>query len=144
MSCLSSLSSDKEKGRSQSSAKGTERHEKLTENHGNVWEGVNQFVFHLVGDFRDFGVLLLVDQPAEEFLLLHQVTLVDVWNSTLEEDHGWELLDTPLAGFVVVVDLHEGNVVLVALVVDVFELSEDLLGLLGVFVVCGWNENREK
>lgn len=60
-----------------------------------------------------------------------------MWDATLEKHHRWKLLNTPFMSFIVVVNLHKGDVVLVAFVVDVFKLSENLLGLLGIFVVCG-------
>lgn len=101
-------------------------------------ERFDELVLHLIGDFWDFGVLLLMNQPAQQLLLLHQVTLINMRNSTLEQNHCGKLLNSPLVSLVVIVNLHEGNVVLIAFIVDVFELGEDLLRLLGVFIV--WRE----
>lgn len=100
-----------------------------------MWERFNQFVFHLIGDFRNFCMLLLMNQPAQKLFLLHQVTFVNVWNSALEKNHCWQVLDTPLVSLVVVVNFHKRNVVLIAFVVNIFELSKDLLGFLRVFVI---------
>lgn len=108
----------------------------LTENNGDVWESLNQLVLHLVGDFWNLGVLLLVNQPSEQFFFLHQVALVNVGDATLEQHHSWQVLDTPLGSFVVVVNLHKSDVILVAFVVDVFKLRQNLLRFLRVLVVC--------
>lgn len=99
-------------------------------------EGLNQFVLHLVGDLWNLGVFLLMNQPAEELLFFHQVTLVDVRDSSLEQNHCRKLFNAPLVCFIVIVNLNKCDVVLIALVVDVFEFSENLLRLLRVFVVC--------
>lgn len=46
----------------------------------------NEFIFHFIGDLRDFGVALLMDQPAEQIVFFHQIALVNVWNAPFIEN----------------------------------------------------------
>lgn len=66
-------------------------------------------------------------QPAEQLVLFHQITLVDVWNATFKEYNRRYLIDTPFFGLLVIIDLDKGNIVLIALVVNVFQFCEDFL-----------------
>jgi hypothetical protein len=110
---------------------------KLTENNGNVWEGFNQLILHFIGNLWNFGVLFLVNQPSQKLFFLHQVAFVDVWDASFKQDHCRKVFDTPLVSFIVVINFHKSDVVLIAFVVNVFEFGENLLGFLRVFVVCG-------
>lgn len=47
--------------------------------------GFDEFVLHFVGDFWDFSVTLLVDQPAEQIILFHKIALINVRNTTFIE-----------------------------------------------------------
>lgn len=99
----------------------------LTENNRQMFGVLDQFVLHFIGNLGNFRVTLLMHQPAEEFILFHQITLVDMWNTTFKEYNRWDLINTPFFGFLIIIDLDKGNIILIALIVDVFQFCEDFL-----------------
>lgn len=115
----------------------------------------DKLVFHLIRNFRNFRMAFLMHQPTKQIVLFHQIALVNVRNTTLEENlnqkchycHGILILnlqthdcrnfvDTPFGSFFVIIDFHESNVVLITLVINVLQFSEHLLRYLVVLVVC--------
>lgn len=92
-------------------------------------------VQHLIGNVLNLVRTLLFLDPLQDILLLHQVALVDRGNALLKVHQLGDLLDAVLLGLFRVVDLHEQDAQLIALVVNVLELGQDLLGLFVVVVV---------
>lgn len=109
--------------------------EKLTEQDGNMVHLSDDNVEHLVGDIFDLIRACLQFHPPKDFLLNLEISFVHGWDSLLEVQELWELFDSVLLGFLEVVNFHKGNAELIALVVDVLELTEHNVGFLVVVVV---------
>lgn len=95
-------------------------------------------VEHLIGDVFDFIGARLQFHPPQHFLLLLKISLINRRNSLLEIQKLRQLVDSILLRFIGVVDFHECNAKLVALIVDVLQFGEDFVGLFVVVVV--WRE----
>lgn len=63
-------------------------------------------------------------------------TFVNVWYPFLEEYQRRQRLDAVFLRFIQIGNFHERYVVLIAIVVDVLQLAEDLLALFLILVVC--------
>lgn len=63
-------------------------------------------------------------------------TFVNVWYPFLEEYQRRQRLDAVFFRFIQIGNFHERYVVLIAIVVDVLQLAEDLLALFLILVVC--------
>jgi len=80
-------------------------------------------------------VFLLSNEPFQKFLFLGEVALINMRNSPFEIDQRRQLIDAIFLRFLVVVNLHEGDVVFVAIVIDVFELFKNLLAGFLILVI---------
>lgn len=69
-------------------------------------------------------------------IFYYENTFVHVWYPSLEEHQCRQSVDAVFLRFVQVVNLHERNVMLIAIVVDVLQFRKDLLALLLILVVC--------
>lgn len=96
---------------------------------------LDEFIEHLIGDvFNRVGGQLL-KQPGQHLFLVGQIAKVEARDFVLKVDEHRQAVDAVLSGDMVVVDLDEGDSLLVTLVVDVLQLGQDALRLLVVVVV---------
>lgn len=59
--------------------------EKLTENNRQKFCSFDEFVLHLISNFRNFGMTFLINEPTEQVVFFHQITFVNVWDATFKE-----------------------------------------------------------
>ena len=96
---------------------------------------LDQLVEHFVGDVFDFIAFHLTNEPCEDFFFVGQIAVVEAGNFVFEIHQGRDLIDTVLLGNAVIVDLHETDGFLVALVIHVFQFDQDALGFSSVVIV---------
>lgn len=107
----------------------------VVEQHRNVLHLFDDHVQHLIGDVLDLIRAGLAVEPLEHVLLILHVTFVHGWDTLLEVNELGELGDAVVLGFLGVVHLDEVDAQLVALVVDVLQFVQDLVGFLVIVVV---------
>lgn len=73
---------------------------------------------------------------AGRVLAIHLPTIVNVWNLLLEINDRRQIVDSEFLRRLLVVDLYELDPVLVAIVVDLFHLVQDLHRVLVAVIVC--------
>lgn len=95
----------------------------------------DEFVLHFVSNLRNLGMLFLVDQPTQKFVFFHEITLIYVRNSLLEQNYSRNCVNSPLLGLTIVIDFHKRNIILIAIIINVFQFYQYLLRFLLVFVI---------
>ena len=99
-----------------------------------VYQHLQRFA---VNRFDDLGLgVVLLQHPFKDLLLLHHVAGVDRAELVAIEHQGGQRFEIVLLVDVFVGRLDEIDVLLLALVVDVFQLGNDLLGLLVIVMIC--------
>lgn len=110
----------------------------LTEEYGEVLDVVDEHLQRFPVDALDDvrrGRSQLED-PLQDLFFVHHITCVDLSELVSVEGQGWQPRQVVLLLDTLVGDLHEVDLLLLALVVDVLELLKDLLALLVAFLVC--------
>ena len=100
----------------------------LTYDNGHVLPFCDERLQPLVRHLLDLVALCLVEQPSQHFILVGQVSLVDVWEAGLVVDEGGEGIDAARGGVRGVAHFNQDDAVAVAVVVDCLQGVEDAGG----------------
>lgn len=108
---------------------------KLTEVDDDVLVGFDYVIKELIGQFFDRVAVLLFNEPSQHLFLLTQITFVDAGNPVLKVNEGRQVIQTVLFSFLQVAYFDEWNIVAIAFIINIFQLFENCLMSLLVFII---------